>query len=180
MRGTVPGLRSRHPLAEMLPAVYVDDPFTCRFLEGLDEVVAPVFMTLDCFEAYLDPSLAPEDLVDWLADWVALPVQEGWSLERRRRLVAIAVGLHRRRGTRSGLTHLIETVTGGRVEIYESGGCVASPVPSGALPGHEQPGLLVRVYVPDPGAVRFGRVDALVAANKPAHLPHTLEILPEQ
>jgi phage tail-like protein len=180
MRGTVTGMPSRHPLADMLPAVYADDAFTGRFLAGLDEVVAPVFAALDCFEAYLDPALAPEDFLDWLASWVALPLQEGWSVDRRRRIVAIAVALHRRRGTRAGLAGLIETVTGGRVEIVDSGGCVASAEPGGVLPGPEQPILHVRVYVSDPGAVRHGRVDALVAENKPVHMPHTLEILPEE
>jgi phage tail-like protein len=164
----------------MLPAVYAEDDFTWRFLAGLDEIVAPVFAVLDCFDAYLDPALAPPDHLDWLADWVALPMQEGWSLERRRRLVAIAVMLHRRRGTRAGLAELIGTVTGGRVEITESGGCAASYRPGGDMPGADQPSLHVRVYLPDPAAVRFGRIDALVAEHKPAHVPHTLEIVPER
>ena len=180
MRGTVPGLASRHPLGEMLPAVYAEDAFTGRFLAGLDEVVAPVFAALDCFEAYLDPALAPEDFLDWLAGWVALPLQEGWSVDRRRRLVAIAVALHRRRGTRLGLAGLIETVTGGRVEIVESGGCVASSAPGGGLPGSDEQVLHVRVYVPDLTTVRHGRVEALVVENKPAHMPHTLEIVQER
>ena len=178
-RGTVPGLASRHPLAETLPAVYAEDDFTWRFLAGLDEVVAPVFAVLDCYDAYLDPRLAPADHLDWLADWVALPLQEGWSVRRRRRLVAIAVTLHRRRGTRAGLVDLLETVTGGRVEVTESGGCVASYTPGGPVPGSDRPALHVRVYLPDVRTVRPARIDALIAEHKPAHVPHTLEIVAE-
>lgn len=180
MRGTVDGLPTPHPLGEQLPAVFADDSFTQRFVAALDEVLAPVFATLDNQAAYLDPALAPDDYVDWLAKWVALDVEEQWPLPRRRRLVSTAVALHRRRGTRGGLAGLIELVTGGRAEVLDSGGCVASADPGTPLPGADRPGLLVRVRIPDPSTVDAARLDALVAANKPAHLPHTLEILAEK
>jgi hypothetical protein len=34
------------------------------------------------------------------------------------------------------------------------------------------------VRVPHPAAVDVGRLDALVAATKPAHVPHRVEVLP--
>ena len=179
MRGTIAGLASPHPIGEQLPAIYADDNFAQRFTGALDEVLAPVLSTLDCLDAYFDPALAPADFVDWLATWVALPLDEAWSLERRRLLVTAAVTLHRRRGTRSGLADLIALVTGGRVEILESGGCTASAEPGATLPGSAQPGLLVRVRVRDPRSVDAKRLSALVAANKPAHLPHVVEVVPE-
>jgi phage tail-like protein len=178
MRGTVAGLASPHPLGELLPALYADDEFAQRFTGALDEVLAPVVSTLDCLDAYFDPALAPADFVDWLAGWVALPLDESWSVERRRLLVSAAVTLHRRRGTRAGLADLITLVTGGTVEVHESGGCVPSDLPGGKLPGTARPGLLVRVRVRDPRTVNAAQLDALIATNKPAHLPHTVEVLP--
>jgi phage tail-like protein len=178
--GTVADLATPHPIGELLPAVYSEDDFTQRFTGALDEVLAPVLSTLDCLDAYLDPSLAPTDFVDWLAGWVALPLGEGWSIERRRRLVAAAVALHRRRGTRGGLADLVALVTGGQVEVSESGGCAASPQAGGDLPGQAQPYLRVRVRVSDPAGVNLVRLTDLVAANKPAHLPHTVEVVPEE
>jgi phage tail-like protein len=179
-RGTVPGLRSPHPVGELLPALYSGDDLAQRFTGALDEVLAPVLSTLDCLDSYLDPALAPGDFVDWLAGWVALPLGEGWSLQRRRRLVAAAATLHRRRGTRGSLADLVALVTGGEVEVSDSGGCVASPEPGGPLPGRAEPGLHVRVRVADPSSVDLVRLTDLVAANKPAHLPHTVEVLPEE
>jgi phage tail-like protein len=179
-RGIVLDLPSPHPIGDLLPGVYSEDAFAQRFTGALDEVLAPVVSTLDCLSAYFDPALAPDDFVEWLAGWVALPLDAGWSPQRRRRLVAAAVALHRRRGTRGGLADLVAMVTGGQVEVSESGGCVGSADPGGALPGDARPHLHVRVRVPDPASVNLARLADLVAANKPAHLPHTVEVLPEE
>jgi phage tail-like protein len=179
MRSTIPGLATPHPIGEWLPALYQEDDFAQRFTGALDEVLAPVFAVLDCLDAYLDPWLAPPDFLDWLADWVALSIDEGWSTEQRRELVSQAVALHRGRGTAQGLAVHIGVVTGGEVEIQDSGGCVWSDQPGGAVPGTANPRLHVRVRVADPAAVDQRRLDALIAEVKPAHLPHTVEIVGE-
>lgn len=177
MRGLVPGLESPHPIGLRLPALYADDGFAQRFCSAFDDVLAPIFGTLDGLPAYLDPALAPDDFVDWLAGWVGLVVDEGWSLQRRRELVARAVALHRWRGTRTGLVEHVRLVTGGEVEIAESGATSSSTRPQSPLPGSDTPSLHVRVRVPDPAAVDVARLDRLVAAAKPAHLPHTVEVV---
>lgn len=180
MRNTVPGLASPHPIGEWLPALYQEDDFAQRFVGALDEVLAPVFAVLDSLDSYLDPWVAPADFVDMLAGWVALTVDEGWSVEQRRELVSRAVSLHRGRGTAQGLAVHIGVVTGGEVEIEESGGCVWSGEPGGWLPGSATPRLHVRVRVADPTAVDTRRLDALIAEVKPAHLPHTVELVGEE
>lgn len=177
MRGLVPGLHSPHPIGQRLPALYVDDDFTQRFVAALDDVLAPIFATLDCLTVYWDPQLAPEDFLDWLAGWVGLALDESWSVRRRRELVAKAVELHRWRGTRRGLTEHVQLVTGGDVEIVESGATSWSGHPDQPLPGSDRPGMHVRVRVADPTTVDLRRLDALVAGAKPAHLPHTVEVL---
>src|SRR5215211_4675414 len=180
MRATVAGLVTPHPISERLPALYQEDEFALRFVGALDEVLAPVFSVLDCLDSYLDPWLAPPDFVDWLADWVALTLDEGWTVAQRRELVAHAVTLHRGRGTTAGLARHITVVTGGEVEIEESGACAFSERPGGTLPGSDSPRLHVRVRVADPSALDVRRLDTLVAEVKPAHLPHTIEIVGEE
>ncbi len=177
MRGTIAGLRSPHPLGPSLPALYQDDDFAQRFLSGLDEVLAPVFSTLDNFDAYLDPWLAPEDFLSWLAGWVGIALDEGWDEDRRRAIVARAVELYRMRGTAAGLAGQVEIQTGGQVEIVENGATGWSVDPGGELPGSPEPLVVVRVTVPDPRAVDTQRLDALVAASKPAHVLHRIEIV---
>lgn len=178
MRGTVADLPSPHPLAERLPAVYQDeDAFTVRMTQAFDEILAPIIGTLDNLAAYFSPDLAPEDFVDFLAGWVGMELDETWDLPLRRSAVAGATGLHARRGTASGLADHVRLVTGGEVELVETGGTAWSVDPGSPLPGAPAASLLVRVRVPDPASVDQVRLDRLVASIKPAHVPHSIEIV---
>jgi phage tail-like protein len=177
MRGVVKGLASPHPMGPALPALYQDDDFAQRFLGALDEVIAPIYSTLDNFDSYLDPRLTPDDFLSWLAGWVGIALDEGWDEERRRAIVARAAELYRMRGTAIGLAGQVEIQTGGRVEIAENGATGWSVDPGGELPGSPEPLVVVRVTVPDPKAVDTQRLDALVSAGKPAHVLHRIEIV---
>lgn len=178
MRTGIRGLPTPHPIADRLPAVYLDDRFTPRFTAALDEVLAPVFAILDGLPGYLDPRLAPPDFLDWLAGWVALEIDESWTPRQRRELVANAVELHRWRGTRRGLAAHVRLLTGGEVEIADSGGCSSSGRPGGPLPGDSPARAVVRVRVPDPESVDRQRLRATVAASVPAHVAITVDVLP--
>jgi phage tail-like protein len=176
-RAGVEGLRSPHPLMEQLPAVYAGDEFALALTGALDEVLAPVLSALDNLAAYFDPMLAPEDFVDWLGGWMGLAVHARLAPDVRRRFVAEAHRLHRQRGTPGGLAALLHLVTGGRVDLWESGGSSWSRTPGAALPGDCAPTLRVRVEVPDPSRVDHAWLDDLVRAAKPAHVVHSLDIV---
>jgi phage tail-like protein len=177
VRALVPGLISPHPLGPALPAIYQDDDFAQRMLDGLDAVIAPIYSTLDNFDAYLDPATAPEDFLAWLAGWVGIVLDESWDQARRRTIVARAVELYRMRGTAAGLAGQVELQTGGSVEIMENGATAWSVDPGGAMPGSPEPLVVVRVIVPDPKSIDAGKLDALVATAKPAHVLHRIEIV---
>jgi phage tail-like protein len=178
MRGTIDGLRSPHPLALGLPAVYQEeDPFTIRLTEAFDDVLAPVFSTLDNLPAYFDPSLTPPDFLGWLASWVALELDETWDLGRRRRAVKTGVDLLRRRGTAVGLADELRLATGAEVEVLENGGTAWSLDPGSPMVGTPDPALLVRIVTPDAGAVDLDRVERIISAGKPAHVPHKVEVV---
>jgi phage tail-like protein len=180
MRTGATRLPPQHPIGEQLPAVYAEDDFVQGFTTALDEVLAPVFATLDCFTSYLDPRLAPPDFLDWLARWVALSPDEGWTPGQRRELITHAVELHRWRGTRRGLTEHLKLLTGGQVEVTDSGGCVTPERPGAPLPDPGPPYVLVRVRVGDPGRVDQRRLTAVVAEAVPAHVRVTVEVLPDR
>lgn len=177
MRGLVAGLPSPHPLGPSLPALYQEDDLAQRLLAGLDEALAPIYSTLDNFDAYLDPELTPADFLAWLAGWVGIVLDESWDEARRRAVVANAVELYRMRGTAVGLRGQVEIQSGGAVEIAENGATSWSVDPGGDLPGSPEPLVVVRVTVPDPKAIDTGRLDALVSAAKPAHVLHRIEII---
>ena len=120
-RGLVKALISPHPLADTLPALFQEDDFTQRFISAFDAALAPVFATLDNLPAYLDPWLAPEDFLNWLAGWFGMALDESWSLDRRRGLVAKAFDFYRMRGTAGGLRAQLELLTGGTIELHETG-----------------------------------------------------------
>jgi phage tail-like protein len=176
MRGAVEGLSSPHPLAGHLPALYHQDGFAQRLMSAFDQVLAPIFSVLDNFDAYLDPALTAEDFLDWLAGWMGIELDQTWSLERRRTLVLQAADLYRRRGTVSGLREQLEIVTGAAVEVIDNGGVAWSRAPGAELPGTPQAAVTVRVAVDDRSRIDGDRLEQLVSAAKPAHVPHAIEV----
>lgn len=157
MRGELPGLPSPHPLGAALPGVYAEDDYVQRFTAGLDEVLAPVFVVLDCFDAYLDPRLAPADFLRWLAWWVATdsngtlsrgdpddPVDEV-SAPVDADQVAEAARLSRWRGTAYGATRRLTQLAGHEVSVRDTGGCAWSETPGAELPGGPENEVLVAV-----------------------------------
>jgi phage tail-like protein len=173
VRGLVEGLESPHPIGLALPGPFAEDDFVQRFVSGLDEVIAPVFATLDSLDAYFDADLAPADFVAWIASWVGLELNEHWPLARRRELVGHIVELYGRVGTVSALRDLLHIYTGAALEVTESGAADWSAVPGGDVPGDPSPRLTVRV----PPDVDVKRVRALVAAATPAHVLAEVEVV---
>jgi phage tail-like protein len=182
---------------ESLSLITVDDPcsqrnviltarswqrrnFAMRFLSAFDEVLAPVFVTLDNLDAYVDVRLTPSDFVDWLSGWVDLIPNHAWPVPRRRERIARAAHLVRSWGTAQGIREYIAAFAGveaSNVEIVENGGVAYSPTPGGELPGTPEPHLKVRVAVPDPKQVDLGLLEQNVAGAKPAHVLHEVEVV---
>jgi phage tail-like protein len=180
MRSGIADVSTPHPIGERLPGVYLDDEFTTRLTGAFDALLAPAMVTLDCLAAYLDPWLAPPDFVDWLAGWVAFAVDEGWSVAQRRELVANAVALHRWRGTRRGLVAHVRLLTGGEVEVADSGRCGWSELAGGPVPGDGPPRVAVEVRVADPATVDHRRLYAAVVEMVPAHVRVSVQVLAKE
>ncbi|PZS36528.1 MAG: phage tail protein [Pseudonocardiales bacterium] len=177
MRGVIDDLDSPVPLSLQLPAIYQEDEFTQRFVSAFDVVLAPVLAALDDLAAYVDPSLAPDDFVEWLAGWVGLELSGSWGLGIRRAIVADAVHSYRRGGTAGAIKDAVALASGGDVEITESGGASWSSTPQSALPGDDSATMRVLVRVDDPQQIDAARLSAFVASVKPAHVAHVLEVV---
>ncbi|OIV36365.1 hypothetical protein BIV57_16705 [Mangrovactinospora gilvigrisea] len=176
-RGRVDGLPSPHPLGPRLPAVFAEDSMAQRWVAGLDDLLAPLLVDLDNFDAYLRTALAPEDFLRWLGSWVGAETGPDAAGTRLRAAVAAAGRLHRLRGTAEGLAEAVRLAFGVRPEIEESGGATWSARPLGEFPGSSAPGVLVRLRVPDPSAVDVRLLEELVAAARPAHVPYRVEVV---
>jgi phage tail-like protein len=176
VRGSVDGLGSSAPIGTMLPAVFADDDLAQRFVGGLDDVLAPILSVLDCMDTYYRPSLAPLDFAQWIGGWVGAETDGTEPEPRLRAAVAAAAYLHRIRGTRRGLAEAVRLAFGVEPEITESGAADWSARPLGPVPGERRPRLHVHLRLPHPTTVDEHRLDALVSAARPAHMPYTVQV----
>ncbi|MRG59563.1 phage tail protein [Agromyces sp. CFH 90414] len=179
MRGAIPGLASPSPYLTRLPAILQEDDFLQRMLPAFDDALAPVLGVLDNLAAYLDPHLAPADHLEWLASWVDIRVDDAWSVQQRRDIVAGAVALHRRTGTAAGIADAVRLAAGpeSSVEVEESGATAWSAMPGAPIPGSDEPGVTVTVTVPDASAEGFeARLARVVRSLVPAHVPCRVQV----
>ena len=178
-RGTVAGLAVTRPIARQLPAIYQGHLFVEQFTGGLDDVVAPAHHVLDCLHAYVDPSVAPDDFVRWLGDWIGIHLDEDWSTERSRRLVASAVEMFAKRGTAGGLRQEIALYTDGVAHVTDPGGTFTSAVPGSSFDHVEHDRdrtVRVVVDVPDAASVNWNGLQEVIRTAIPAHLPIEVEL----
>ncbi|MEV4319035.1 phage tail protein [Actinocrispum sp. NPDC049592] len=109
--------------ADLLPPAFREDPaaddFTERFLSLFDASLAEIDRVVERYPALLDPAGVPDRVVPWLAGLLGLSFESGWDAEIRRKLVAEAPELYRRRGTPWALQRAIEIVFGRTPVINE-------------------------------------------------------------
>lgn len=177
MRGVIPGLPTPHPILHLLPGVFQDDDFTGRFVAAFDDSLAPVFSVLDNLWAYIDPETAPADMLEFVGHWVGAGRDERTPLSVQRVAVREAVHAHRRRGTSTGVAELVRHLTGGDVEVIESGATAWSHIPGAELPGTFPAHIRVRIVVDDPDAHDVALVDSVVADAVPPHVARTIEVV---
>lgn len=179
MRAGVPQLQSPQPFLDTMPSVYWGDPLAERLCEAFDEVLAPVFATLDCFPAYLDPKTTPIDMLDWLAGWIGLTLG-GRAAEHKRESIAAGAAMLRWQGTARSIHDAVTAAFNREVEVIESGCATWSLTPDSKPGGRPVPSLVVRVLVDADEDVDKRSLDALVDAVKPAHVPHRVEVVVRQ
>lgn len=75
---------------------------------------------IDHIHEYFDPHEAPEEMLPWLAAWVAFPLDESWSVEKKRRLIKKAMDFYRLRGTVKGIKLYLKLFTGWEPTILEN------------------------------------------------------------
>jgi phage tail-like protein len=177
MRGPLDALASPHRLTETLPALNRNDTFTTGLCDGLDAVLAPVLSTLDNLPAYLDLTTAPDDLLPWLAHWLGLAVETGHDPVRQRELLRSTRELQGWQGTRRGIELAVSALLGVRAEAVESGAASWSVDADDPLPGEPTPAVVVRVFPESGRPVDQERLEAVVAAIKPAHVVHRVQVV---
>ena len=96
---TPPVASSRAYLRNGLPALYQDGDFGMRFVGALEELLDPIVAVLDGLPYHFDPNFAPPDILDLLASWLGVDLDETQNISQQREMVLRAAELGRRRGT---------------------------------------------------------------------------------
>ncbi|QBX35176.1 phage tail protein [Paracoccus liaowanqingii] len=93
--------------ADLLPSVYREEgvagDFTERFLSLFDASLGMVDAAVAQFPALIDGARARDEVLPWIARFLAVSLDETWDAATRRRILRAAPDLFRRRGTRAGL-----------------------------------------------------------------------------
>jgi phage tail-like protein len=100
---TPPVASTRAYLRNGLPALYQDGDFGMRFVGALEELLDPIVAVLDALPYHFDPNHAPRDILELLAAWLGVDLNETQDIRHQREMVLRAAELGRRRGTVKGL-----------------------------------------------------------------------------
>jgi phage tail-like protein len=167
-----PPPRARHPVPlpvdpvssylDFLPVIFQDGDFLGRFLLLFQSIWEPLEHRQDHMDMYFDAKTCPAPFLQWLADWLGVNIGQVTDEGRLRGLIGEAVELYRWRGTRYGLTRLIEICTGVTPIVAET---------------PNNPAVLhIRVALPAKSNVDRDMIERLVKEHKPAHTAYLLEV----
>ncbi len=95
-----------------LPAVYSSEEESRSFLERFLSIAQTEWDQLDRrienVAAMFDPRAVPEgELLEYLASWLALPLEGVWSGEQKRRMLEAAPAIYTHRGTCRGISEIL-------------------------------------------------------------------------
>ena len=122
-RGEMSGPRRPDWLVGQLPVGMLDNDFFYRFASIFQEEATTLLDDVDNLGNVIDPAVAPLPMLRFLAGWLGLPpLAPSLDEAYQRRYVHEAAEWRWWRGTKLGLTGLLDLLTGGPVEIADSGG----------------------------------------------------------
>ena len=108
---------------DYLPQIYRSSDGDTHFLERYLGIFQTIYEELDTEISQMaqrfDPESTEREFLKWLASWLDISDTSIWTEEKLRLLLLKAVRLYRMRGTRQGLSGLIELYTGEKPFIIE-------------------------------------------------------------
>lgn len=170
MRGMIEQLPSPHPLEEFLPSMLREDAFARDLCASFDDLLAPVFLSLDTFVSYLDPELIPDDAVPWLAHWLGVTRRPRVDEEGLRKEMRYARLFDESRGTKRHLEVLLKDVLDVSADVTESGGAWWRSTPGGDIPGEAEPAVTITVHAARGTAPDFDHLAPVIESVMPAHV----------
>lgn len=180
-------------LVRLLPAIYQEQPAVRALFEAFETVLFDgteewqgMAATIAALPQLSDARRTPPEFLPWLAGWVGLDLPPDLPEDVQRDLVTHAVPLYQRRGTRAGLQHLLDIVTGQRARVEEpdlAGFRVGSAIVGRTTRvGRDRPHYFEVVLdvggADAPAADRLERLTRhFVDASKPAHTHYAVTVV---
>jgi phage tail-like protein len=170
-----PSASARAYMRASLPAVYRENDFAMRFVGALETVLDPIVATLDALPAYVDPQLAPTDMVEVMAAWLAIELDESMDEGARRELVRRSPEATRWRGTLKGMEIALQlTFPDLPLRVEDEGGVVYTR-DAAAEPAPAANRFVVYCDKSIPAA-RQATVARVIEEQKPLHVGYRLRV----
>ena len=113
----------RQSYLRYLPANFQDDEQSRLFLDRFLSVFQTSFdafdRRIDNMWRLFDPMSTPQSWYNWLAAWVALPINPDWTLAKKRQMLANSAAQNLVRGTLAGLQQAIQDYAGVQGSVLE-------------------------------------------------------------
>jgi phage tail-like protein len=170
-----PVVSARGYLRKSMPAIYQDGDFGLRFLEALETTLDPIVGTLDVLASYFHPTLAPRDVLDLLAAWLGLTVEESWADERLRDALSREDEISRRRGTKPGMQLALEIAFPKIPLRVEDGGGVTWSTKPASTSKAPPPSFIVYCDTPIPEKTQLA-ITRVIEKCKPVHVTYRLRV----
>ncbi|XXY47662.1 phage tail protein [Sorangium sp. So ce269] len=134
-------VRVEHPRASYLrylPAIYGEDPagrdLTARLLSLFEAAEVDLGASIARLGRLFAPLSADPGWLPWLAERLGVELDPAWPVPQQRAVLAAAIRVHRRRGTRAALEEVLGWYAGPGVRVIEAGRRRAALLLGGALP----------------------------------------------
>src|SRR4051812_21397647 len=179
------------PWINYLPGIYQDSDeehadFLQRFLLISAHLTSGIEENLEFVHELFNARITQAKWLPWLASWLAMPLLEGWSEEKRREIIQRTPELYRLRGTAAGLKLALRLFADVKAEIKEGewpypGMVIGKSSTIGKDTTLSPPVFISQCFtveLPDNKAEisreRLRTVQALVETEKPAHAHYAL------
>ncbi len=174
---------------QYLPATLQEDAIVGGFLVAFEQILSGNISTnevanesanplgledmINGVHLYFNPRQTPEEFLPWLAGWVALSIRDDWKVEVKREFIQQIVKLYRLRGTKQGLTQVLQLYLtnsgfGDNVKIFDR---------FEHFPDYFQVQLTLNDRDPEKYWRQVKIAKAIIDQEKPAHTFYTLKIL---
>ena len=158
-------------LLAQLPVGMAEEDFTRRFLQIFQSVSNTVLHQIDVLDRAFDPTVAPDSMVLQLGRWVGLDwLDSSLDSSLKRRAVIEYSKILRWRGTRRGLTSLLQLLSDDDQVVVDDTGGVWAEGESTAAPPH------VRLEMRGSSWAAPSDVVSIVRAEVPASVTFELRI----